>query len=41
MNRQSLRDRIVQNVRKLNAAVKAPQSEAPRSAPSTVTLFAG
>jgi hypothetical protein len=45
MIRQTLRDRIVANVRKLdtdvNAHKKAPKGEAKSQAPRTVTLFAG
>ncbi|MCK6574115.1 hypothetical protein L6V77_23800 [Myxococcota bacterium] len=45
MIRQSLRDRIVANVRKLdtevNAVKQAPKGETKSQAPRTVTLFAG
>lgn len=40
MNRENLKNRIVANVRSLNAQVKAPQTDA-KKAPRTVTLFAG
>ena len=41
MNRTNLRNRIVANVRKINAQVKAPQGEVKSQSPRTVTLFAG
>ena len=39
MTRQSLRDRIVANVRKINAQVKTPQADTKVSAPRIFALL--
>jgi hypothetical protein len=39
MNRQTLRDRIVANVRNLNQQLKAPAADPKVPAPRTIVLF--